>query len=471
MATELTHFRIEKLHGNRTINVHIQDNKLVLVGENGTGKSTLANFIYFFLTAQWDRMNNYEFSAIYAVINNTEVEITQEDIKVLKTEEGTKRLLKGIPIPPSAISRFEYLIRHTPVDELANSNELLRFADLYDIPYPHLLDALFNPLPLDSKNASKRETATSLLQSLVTEQILYLPTYRRIERELHLILADNEHEVRSILPGTEYTRRKLVQKQLRQRSRDSKYIELVEFGMEDVQETIRSKMNEIKDNVRSGLSTLTGTYLRDVIQNVYKESNFQIIRELNETTINAIFSRIDEKILPKSEQESLKRIIEKINTDDSIQENDKVVGHFLTQLIEQYMLQQEKEKDIIEFVKVCNVYLRSKRMIYDNLSFSIRIQQEGDLEKDTIDLQMLSSGEKQIVSLFSHIYLSGGNEYFVIIDEPELSLSVPWQRRFLPDILASGKCTGLVAVTHSPFIFENELDAYTHSLGEFISTE
>jgi hypothetical protein len=73
---------------------------------------------------------------------------------------------------------------------------------------------------------------------------------------------------------------------------------------------------------------------------------------------------------------------------------------------------------------------------------------------------MLSSGEKQIISLFSRIYLSDRSNYFVIIDEPELSLSVSWQKRFLPDILNSGRCNGLVAVTNSPFICDNELDDY-----------
>jgi predicted ATPase len=79
----------------------------------------------------------------------------------------------------------------------------------------------------------------------------------------------------------------------------------------------------------------------------------------------------------------------------------------------------------------------------------------------------LSSGEKQIVSLFSHLYLSGQNKYFVLIDEPELSLSVPWQKRFLVDVCSGSFCAGLIAVTHSPFIYDNELKKYAHSLGEF----
>jgi len=89
---------------------------------------------------------------------------------------------------------------------------------------------------------------------------------------------------------------------------------------------------------------------------------------------------------------------------------------------------------------------------------------------EPIRLSDLSSGEKQIVSLFSHLYLSGQSRYFVLIDEPELSLSVPWQKRFLIDIKNGDFCSGLIAVTHSPFIYANELKAYAHSLGEFTYT-
>lgn len=118
---------------------------------------------------------------------------------------------------------------------------------------------------------------------------------------------------------------------------------------------------------------------------------------------------------------------------------------------------------------MCNGYLSGKKIIYDNQKFEIHIKQESDNNgSDELELRMLSSGEKQIVSLFSHLYLSSRKGFFVIIDEPELSLSVPWQESFLPDIINTKRCNGLVAVTHSPFVFKNELDHYAHSMEEFM---
>ena len=88
------------------------------------------------------------------------------------------------------------------------------------------------------------------------------------------------------------------------------------------------------------------------------------------------------------------------------------------------------------------------------------------LEK--IKFQDLSSGEKQIVSLFGHLYLDENDSAFVFIDEPELSLSVDWQKTLLPDIASSPKFCGLLATTHSPFVFDNNLESVVHGINEFL---
>ena len=44
-----------------------------------------------------------------------------------------------------------------------------------------------------------------------------------------------------------------------------------------------------------------------------------------------------------------------------------------------------------------------------------------------------------------------------------------WQKELLPDILNSGKCELLVAVTHSPFIFDNELDFLAEDMNKYVN--
>jgi len=186
-----------------------------------------------------------------------------------------------------------------------------------------------------------------------------------------------------------------------------------------------------------------------------------------------MFARIDDATLPVQDKERLKEKVKDMAGRQQIEPQDRVIAHFLTKLIELYTEQQSNEKDVREFVRVCNEYLVGKQIVFDNTKYNIFIRlspdvgEQFDLDEKPLELKSLSSGEKQIVSLFSHIYLSGQKSFFVVIDEPELSLSVPWQRRFLPDILKSQMCTGLVSVTHSPFIWENELETYVRSISEF----
>lgn len=73
-----------------------------------------------------------------------------------------------------------------------------------------------------------------------------------------------------------------------------------------------------------------------------------------------------------------------------------------------------------------------------------------------------------MLSIFSKLYLEQQKPCIILFDEPELSLSIKWQEHFLPDIMKSGKCSLLVAVTHSPFIFDNEYDYLAQDMGECI---
>jgi len=464
MTGQITQFKIDSLHHRRTINVPIRNNTLILVGENGTGKSTVANFIYFFLTRQWHRMLTYEFNQVSAIIDNKEIALSRDEIVYIgnQVDPTDPRFRK---IPRSILRAFEATLSNFSVEDIARDPDLY-INRLTGLGYPgemaleYVLQFLDQDLPLFSYKAKE---VSEYLSAAITSQVLYLPTYRRIEQDL-----------KAILPGFDFTRSKATREAFIQKRPNNSYIELVKFGMEDVQETFQEIMEKLKDEIRNDLSNLTGTYLRDVIQGAYQSANAQKIIDLDDNAIELIFSRIDKSILSEVEQKTLRNIINKIKKETVISDNDKVVAHFLTQLVDLYKSQQEKERDVLEFVKVCNDYLRGKKITYDNIKFKIYIEQliddsiDADIKRENIDLKMLSSGEKQIVSLFSHIYLSGKSGYFVIIDEPELSLSVPWQKRFLPNILDTGRCNGLIAVTHSPFIFDNSLDLYTHSLEEFV---
>ena len=122
--------------------------------------------------------------------------------------------------------------------------------------------------------------------------------------------------------------------------------------------------------------------------------------------------------------------------------------------------------DIKAFVNVCNRYLVDKQFVYHDNSVEIEII----LTKNNrpITLEKLSAGEKQIISIFSRLYLTVSPKNIVIFDEPELSISIEWQQMLLPDVVNCPQCQGIIAATHSPFIFNNDLNVKTVDLNEYI---
>ena len=138
-----------------------------------------------------------------------------------------------------------------------------------------------------------------------------------------------------------------------------------------------------------------------------------------------------------------------------------------------YRSQERYDSAINMFCEICNKYLSDKKFVYDASNVSLEIYRCVDgkpviSQNNNVQLNQLSSGEKQIVSIFSQIYLELDKKYVVLFDEPELSLSIYWQENLLPDIIASGNCKFLMAVTHSPFIFGDKLKQYTIGMHEFI---
>ena len=189
--------------------------------------------------------------------------------------------------------------------------------------------------------------------------------------------------------------------------------------------------------------------------------------------IKEVLARIDSSILSNVRKTELLKLINGFRAEPkrSYSAQVKILCHYFMQLWEFNNEIKKAEANIREFEDTANRYLVNNKIVYNSEKYSCHVTNlinHGDDKDETIKFQDLSSGEKQIVSLFSHLYLDQNDAVFVFIDEPELSLSVDWQKTFLPDIVKSTKFAGLLATTHSPFIFDNELEEYVHGINEFI---
>jgi predicted ATP-binding protein involved in virulence len=107
---------------------------------------------------------------------------------------------------------------------------------------------------------------------------------------------------------------------------------------------------------------------------------------------------------------------------------------------------RERFREILE-----SMFTGSKHLVFTEKEIRVQLPPE-----KTIGLSSLSSGEKQLLFLAFNA-LTGGN-HSLIIDEPELSMHVDWQKRLVSTLLGLNPTIQLIMATHSPEIMAELAD-------------
>jgi hypothetical protein len=142
---------------------------------------------------------------------------------------------------------------------------------------------------------------------LADDQILYLPTYRRIEKELKALLGDID-DLRPYRRDSSLPRMGV---------RTDAYAEFVEFGMEDVSKRLTETLSDLNNNNRKEFNTLAGSYLRDVIRGIGAEFSVEEIRLLTDEAITQLLGRVEENTLSDKDKFLLRESVDRLRISNS----------------------------------------------------------------------------------------------------------------------------------------------------------
>lgn len=135
-----------------------------------------------------------------------------------------------------------------------------------------------------------------------------------------------------------------------------------------------------------------------------------------------------------------------------------VLSLYLSDFNEKLDAFADLQRRIEALVEIVGSKLRRKRFVVDRQKGFVF--ETSDDKPRTLGVTELSSGEQhQLVLFYELLFASSGIALF-LIDEPEISLHVEWQRAFISDIEKVGKLTGahFLVATHSPQIINNRRD-------------
>lgn len=457
MPGKLIQFTIFDLWGEKKVELKFIDNKLILVGENGSGKTTILRILYETLACKWVLLSVEDFSKIELLFESKKVIVIQKN-KIQAAKElfvdSESSILRELPPP----------IRRSLMEQSNISGR--------DISYDQIIEALDEYSYSDRELYSRLKEKINLLETKALEDytsairknlecsVIYLPTYRRVEKRIGYI---NERDYHPRRMGFNYLNNN------RFISDEQSSIEIAKTGMDDVEYFIQLSLEDIRRKADMSASRLNFQCFKGILNKVSDsvEYNKDI---LSKEEIEKVFGSINENVLSPEESTQIKNQLMTMESAEAPthQTYDQIVYYFYSMLYDRYQQLKANEKTILTFFDACNAYLGNKKFVYNEKEYTYSICVTEKKKTRTIDLENLSSGEKQVVSVFSYLYLSPLSQSIILIDEPELSLSVPWQRKFLLDISKGNQCAGIISVTHSPFVFDNELKPYAHALEEFI---
>lgn len=213
---------------------------------------------------------------------------------------------------------------------------------------------------------------------------------------------------------------------------------------------------ETEKDIEEGLLSFESIKtLKDALTKISQKlskKNHQFIASVGTTDIDNLlyqrYSEISEKI--NTHQETLnKKIIEQIK--DSTNREKEILSDVQRQIeaLENYRKLAMSAFDTL--AEIISKFLKSLDMqIGDTTVLKLT-----DI-KENIKLEQLSAGEKQILSFL--VYNTFYQDTIFIIDEPELSLHVDWQRQLFPTLMKQGSTNQFIVATHSPFIYSKYPD-------------
>lgn len=419
---KILRFRGYGIHGALTVDINFKETISLIVGINGSGKTTALNLISWILALKLGQLAATEFENL---ILDFEHKGTELSIKVEKSERGMMLSLTGaaeaynplivppLPYPAPVNNASEAWVR-SPYEALspdASERPLWEFI----LSLPRVINiTLDRVISVDDGGTAYRTlspgwSATASKTPLEHVNEIIAATYAKLEAR--------------IKGADEKLNEDLLMTSFIPRTEDS-----VPLNTDKFNESI-GKMKKIERDLSTSLGLRPNKLLREYFGELYELwKGFASQRDPASLDLGYL----------RRETARIDAIQDALNRASSVKISaSRQWNRYITTLNDLF---GDSGKQIH--------IARNKR----ELSFRYT-----DLPKDAVvrdrGVGNLSSGERQLIVLLTYIAFPPPRSSVMIIDEPELSLHPKWQEAFMASVMSvASKRLQLVIATHSPAV-------------------
>ena len=153
-------------------------------------------------------------------------------------------------------------------------------------------------------------------------------------------------------------------------------------------------------------------------------------------------------MIEKFDTNAIKRSLKKAETSEQERFLGTIISPFLESINAKLQALEPVCESIEMFIRTINDYFTNKTIEF-HLSTGFSLKRTFDNEP--INFNWISSGEKQLLLLLVNTITSADDATIFIIDEPEISLNIKWQRKLIKTLLALSheNNTQFIFATHS----------------------
>ncbi|WP_454982808.1 AAA family ATPase [Capnocytophaga granulosa] len=428
----LESIKIKKLFGlfDYHITLDTSENITILTGPNGYGKTTILNIIYHFFNQQFSYFQKLNFESIsFEFSENKRMELTKKEKKAILTNNTAifPRVYTDIHInffdSEKKIGTFIY---DSELRELI-ANELKNFFSLRQIEEDLWINTRTN------EKISLNNFLNLYKEQLPEHFISLIKKKQSEEKNNPIIIFLNSLNIYLI------KEQRLLHKIFGRDKEEDTFLNTIELYAEELKKLIEEKQ-------------LEAYQITQKLDSSFPKRLIETKTVIDEATFKERFAKLKNK-QSKLQQFGITTTEQEIP--DYNTESAKVLSVYLNDSEEKLSVYDDLLTKIDLFVSI----ISQKDFAFKTLQISsgkgFSFYQNKTLQP--LSLTDLSSGEQHEVVLLYELLFKTAPNTLILIDEPEISLHVIWQKAFIDDLkkIAKLKKISFLVSTHSPQIINN----------------